>query len=127
MNVSGWDESIVLDTGHLRGFTGGDSDLEAQVLEIFRDSAPAYLSALKAADAANWKGCAHKLKGAARGIGAWRLACLAERVEQDAAAATDKGLAGQHLKELHERLQQLSEAIRVRLKDIHDAEMIDHD
>jgi HPt (histidine-containing phosphotransfer) domain-containing protein len=127
MNASGWDESIVLDTGHLRGFTGGDSDLEAQVLEIFRDNALAYLSALEAADKTNWKGCAHKLKGAARGIGAWRLASLAERVEHDDVASRDRALAEQHFKELHERLQQLSEAITVRLKDIHDAEMIDHD
>jgi HPt (histidine-containing phosphotransfer) domain-containing protein len=127
MNGASWDERIVLDTGHLRGFTGGDSDLEAQVLEIFRSSAPAYLSALEAADDAAWKGCAHKLKGAARGIGALRLSCLAERVEHDSAAPTDRALAERHFRELPERLQQLSEAITMRLKDIRDAEMIVHD
>ncbi len=127
MQTPSWDENVVLDSAHLRGFTGGDSDLEAQVLEIFRDSAPAYLAALEAADEADWQGAAHKLKGAARGIGAWRLAVAAERTEHDSAAASDRTRAQAHFGELHERLQQLSDAISVRLKDIRDAEMIDHD
>ena len=123
--ASGWDESVVLDPTHLRGFTGGDTDLEAQVLEIFIESAPTYLVALEAAGASEWQGCAHKLKGAARGIGAWCLAVAAERAEHDGHAAGDRQRAAQHFALLHERLQQLSSAIAVRLKEIRDAEMID--
>ncbi|WP_020401046.1 Hpt domain-containing protein [Kordiimonas gwangyangensis] len=122
---TGWDESVVLDATHLRGFTGGDTDLEAQVLQIFQESAPTYLVALEAADASAWQGSAHKLKGAARGIGAWRLAVAAERAEHDEKAAGNSQCAAQHFEVLHERLQQLSDAIAVRLKEIRDAEMID--
>lgn len=82
MAESDWDETVVLDRAHLAGFTGGDPSFEKQVLGIFVDNAPGYLEILKACDGDNWKSSAHKLKGAARSIGAWRLARAAERAER---------------------------------------------
>jgi len=77
-----WDETVILDLAHLSGFTGGDPDFECQILDIFLDNAPGYLENLSAIDQENWKTTAHKLKGAARSIGAWALARAAERAEQ---------------------------------------------
>lgn len=82
MAESNWDETIVLDRAHLAGFTGGDPSFEKQVLGIFMENAPSYLDILRECDSDNWKSSAHKLKGAARSIGAWRLARAAERAER---------------------------------------------
>lgn len=84
-----WDETIVLDADHLAAFTGGDEELRQSVLSVFRDNAPTYLTDLAETDPGNWKQVAHKLKGAARSIGAWQLACAAERAERMAAPAID--------------------------------------
>jgi HPt (histidine-containing phosphotransfer) domain-containing protein len=74
-----------VDLVHLSGMTMGDRDLEAEVLSIFAKQAQIYLSSWeKAADAAGRKQAAHLLKGAARGIGAWELARLAEEAEEPA-------------------------------------------
>jgi len=81
---SGWDETIVLDCEHLSGFTGGDPEFECQILDIFADNAPGYLDTLFAEPNDEWKMCAHKLKGAARSIGAWQMARAAERAEKKA-------------------------------------------
>lgn len=77
-----WDETVLLDEKHLKEFTGGDREFQLQVLQIFLDNAPSYLATLCKPGNENWRTDAHKLKGAARGIGAWRLACEAERAEQ---------------------------------------------
>ena len=62
--------------------TGGDRDLAREVIGIFLDNARDYLGALDgAADLAAWQGAAHKLKGAARGLGAWRLEELCRQAE----------------------------------------------
>lgn len=81
MNNSNWDESIVLDAAHLEEFTGGDRELQSAVLTIFMRNAPSYLEILCRPDNENWRVDAHKLKGAARSIGAWRLAVEAEKAE----------------------------------------------
>ena len=127
MKQSDWDESVILDAAHLPGFTGGDTDLERQVLDVFRASAPEYLAALGDVAQENWKSAAHKLKGAARGIGAWSLARAAERAEHSVAAAGDKVFRETVLAELHQRLHILNGAIAARIKAIDDAEMIDHE
>lgn len=72
-----------VDLVHLCGMTMGDRDLEAEVLSIFLSQSAIYLKAWHAAkDARGRKQAAHSLKGAARGIGAWNLAHLAEAAEQ---------------------------------------------
>lgn len=68
-----------VDLAHLRRFTGGDGELERQVLTLFVPDAQAYLARIEAGEG---KVPAHTLKGAAQAIGAWKLAALAERAER---------------------------------------------
>jgi HPt (histidine-containing phosphotransfer) domain-containing protein len=112
MAESDWDETIVLDRAHLAGFTGGDPSFEAQVLAIFLENAPSYLDALYQSDGENWKTTAHKLKGAARSIGAWRLARAAERAEKMKAPLVGDARREPVFKELRSRLAALIATIR---------------
>lgn len=89
MAESDWDEKVLLDTDHLAEFTGGDPVFQNQVLKVFLDNAPTYLETLCKPGNENWRTDAHKLKGAARSIGAWRLAREAERAEQLGFPASD--------------------------------------
>ncbi|WP_417461883.1 Hpt domain-containing protein [Kordiimonas sp.] len=114
MAESNWDEDVVLDPEHLRGFSGGDTDFEAQILGVFAEKAPDYLVDLAGADASSWRSYAHKLKGAARSIGAWRLARQAERAEHQDDVHDDDARKAEVLRELNTRLQQLLDAIKER-------------
>ncbi len=72
-----------VDLPYLRRFTQGDFALEDEVLRLFLKHAPQYLAALRAAGTAKaWHDAAHTLKGASRGIGAWRVARCAEGAER---------------------------------------------
>lgn len=114
MAESGWDETIVLDEDHLHGYTGGDTYLANDVLVIFADNAPSYLQDLKACTCDNWRSAAHKLKGAARGIGAWRLARAAERAEFLGEPPADSPKRAKALETLDARLEELLAYIRDR-------------
>ena len=71
--------------------TGGDRGLAREVIDIFLENAGDYLAALDgAADLAAWRGAAHKLKGAARGLGAWRLESLCMEAEATGDLAGDR-------------------------------------
>ncbi|SDD57825.1 Hpt domain-containing protein [Kordiimonas lacus] len=111
MAESDWDESVVLDREHLKGYTGGDAYLARDVLKIFLDNAPLYLDALSSAEGDGWRSSAHKLKGAARGIGAWRLARAAERAEMLGEPAANDPRRGPILDTLKERLAELEGVI----------------
>ncbi|WP_417457321.1 Hpt domain-containing protein [Kordiimonas sp.] len=111
---SNWNEDVVLDPDHLRGFSGGDRDFEAQILAVFADKAPGYLADLSSAGETDWRSNAHKLKGAARSIGAWRLAREAERAEHQDGIHEDDTLKTRVLQELDSRLQQLLDTIKNR-------------
>lgn len=101
-----WDETVVWDKAHLEAYTGGDVAVMRQVLGIFRDNAPAYLLDLaKTID--HWSQTAHKLKGAARGIGAWNLAVAAERAEKMAMPHADSDIRRHVIMDLTQRLQTL--------------------
>ncbi|KAA2237273.1 Hpt domain-containing protein [Salinarimonas soli] len=71
-----------LDLAHLAQATFGDADLEAEVLDLFKDQCRR-LAPLLASDAPaqERREGAHTLKGAARAIGAGRLAAVLERAE----------------------------------------------
>ncbi len=72
-----------VDLQYLGRFTLGDKPLEREVLDLFLVHTPLYLDRLcSAATAKAWHDAAHTLKGAARGIGAWRLARCAESAER---------------------------------------------
>jgi HPt (histidine-containing phosphotransfer) domain-containing protein len=80
----------LLDTDHLARATFEDRDLEAELLDLFRDQCRR-LAPLLAGDAPRTerREGAHTLKGAARAIGAARLAAALERVEEGLAGDAD--------------------------------------
>ncbi len=72
-----------VDLQYLARFTLGDRALEREVLDLFLAYTPIYFANLKSsATAKSWHDAAHTLKGAARGIGAWRLGRCAEAAER---------------------------------------------
>jgi HPt (histidine-containing phosphotransfer) domain-containing protein len=80
-----------LDRGHLARQTLGDSDLEREVLSLFRRQSSIILARLiEAREAEERRAAAHTLKGSARALGAWRVAAAAEAVE---AATTQPDLS----------------------------------
>jgi HPt (histidine-containing phosphotransfer) domain-containing protein len=75
-------QAALFDAGHLARYTLGDAALEREVLAMFVDQAEAQRDRLAAAaDERQWREAAHTLKGAARGIGAFRLGDAAARLE----------------------------------------------
>ncbi|MCW5698159.1 MAG: Hpt domain-containing protein [Bauldia sp.] len=79
-----------VDEEHLRRQTMGDRDVERQALILFRDNASAALVAIaNAGRMAERCEAAHKLVGAARAIGAWRLAAAAAEIEASGALTAD--------------------------------------
>jgi HPt (histidine-containing phosphotransfer) domain-containing protein len=79
----------VLDEGHLRRMTLGDQSLEREVLQVFARQIMLILKRIVCAEPTHAAAAAHTLKGSARGLGAWRVANAAERLEQAAAGLGD--------------------------------------
>lgn len=80
-----------IDFSHLDAYTAGDVQLTNEVLSLFKVQGIVLLQRLEGLpDARTWRETAHALKGAARGIGAWRVAELAQDVEALALASSDK-------------------------------------
>jgi HPt (histidine-containing phosphotransfer) domain-containing protein len=76
-------EEPPVDLVHLARHTLGDAELEREVLLLFVSQAGIYLDRLKEArDGQAWRHAAHTIKGAARGVGAWKVARRAEDAEQ---------------------------------------------
>jgi hypothetical protein len=74
-------EGPVIDLAHLARMTLGDKRLEAEVLALLDRQADLLLARMREALPAAAGAFAHTLKGSARGVGAWRVAAAAERVE----------------------------------------------
>ncbi len=71
-----------IDLVHLARQTAGDRGLEREVLGLFREQCVRQLAAMAAAGRSKaGRDAAHTLVGAARGVGAFRVADLAEQVE----------------------------------------------
>jgi len=72
-----------VDFGHLTQYTGGDTAIEDELLELFVSNAGRYLGLMDAAtDAQSWRDAAHGLMGSARGIGAWVVAETAQQAHE---------------------------------------------
>jgi len=71
-----------IDLVHLARQTGGDAELERELLMLFAQQCARQLRAIHAGDATVSRDAAHTLKGAARAIGAWQVAEAADRIEQ---------------------------------------------
>lgn len=70
-----------LDLVHLSNQTQGDANLEREILGMFLNQSQVYLNMMDCSDVETRIRAAHSMKGAARGIGAFELADLAEEVE----------------------------------------------
>jgi HPt (histidine-containing phosphotransfer) domain-containing protein len=71
-------QQALIDLVHLARYTGGNEELNAEVLRLFDEQATQLVAQLRTVldshDAKSWKHVNHTLKGAARGIGAFALA-----------------------------------------------------
>jgi HPt (histidine-containing phosphotransfer) domain-containing protein len=72
-----------IDLHHLEQYTLGDRALLDEILTIYIDQASRWVGALDPdGDDETWRNAAHTLKGASRGVGAWRVGELAEAAER---------------------------------------------
>jgi HPt (histidine-containing phosphotransfer) domain-containing protein len=69
----------ILDRAHFDAMTGGDGDLQLEIIGLFRGQVSAWNQMLT--PDANWRDAAHTVKGSARGIGLWPLAQACEAAE----------------------------------------------
>jgi len=84
------EQQVTIDEVHLQRMTLGDRSLEREVLEIFAHQTTLILQRIAGAAPARAAAAAHTLKGSARGIGAWRVAKAAERLEQAAGEGDER-------------------------------------
>ena len=79
------DRQSAVDLNHLARYTGGDEALNAEVLKLFEAQTSELVERLQAIldsrDTKSWKDITHTLKGAARGIGAFKMADAAALAE----------------------------------------------
>ena len=80
-----------IDIVHLARMTGGDRNLEREVLELFAMQARMLLARMREQPPPAVGALAHVLNGSARGIGAWAVAEAAEALESSAAEAGEVG------------------------------------
>jgi HPt (histidine-containing phosphotransfer) domain-containing protein len=110
----------ILDEEHLGRMTLGDRRLEREVLEIFvRHTATMLnliLDRIAERDPAAVAAAAHTMVGSARGVGAWRVAEAAERLERAVDAGGELQL-GDAIAALRAASLEVNTAIGVRLAD----------
>lgn len=71
-----------VDLQHLAQYTAGDKTIERELANLFSTSSDRYLLTMAEKGAGqDWRIAAHSLKGSAKGIGAGRVAQLAEHAE----------------------------------------------
>ncbi len=104
----------VIDEDHLGRMTLGDRSLEREVLEIFVRQTAIMIGRISDAEPSLAAAAAHTLKGSARGIGAWRVAHAADRLEQ-AAGEGHRGDMDDAVEELKAASLEVSAAIGTRL------------
>jgi HPt (histidine-containing phosphotransfer) domain-containing protein len=105
----------VLDEAHLARMTLGDRQLERDVLQIFVQQAAMMLERIATAEPPLAAAAAHTLVGSARGIGAWRVARAAERLEQTCLGASRALECGVAIEDLKTAALEASAAIGMRL------------
>jgi HPt (histidine-containing phosphotransfer) domain-containing protein len=74
-------QSRPIDLVHLATQTMGDKALEIEVLQMFARQARKALQDMSVGDGKAVVAAAHRLKGAAKGVGAFRVAQAAEKLE----------------------------------------------
>jgi HPt (histidine-containing phosphotransfer) domain-containing protein len=104
----------VLDEDHLRRMTLGDQSLEREVLQVFARQITLMLRRIARSEPGDAAAAAHTLKGSARGLGAWRVANAAERLEEAAACS---GNMSEAIAELEVAGGEVRGAIEARLQN----------
>ncbi len=83
-----------IDIDHLEKYIMGDAALRDEILSIFAEQVEMLMGQFDAAHPdKSWKDTAHAMKGASRGVGAWKLGDLCEEAETligDIAAKREK-------------------------------------
>lgn len=82
-------QSRPIDLVHLAHQTMGDKALEAEILQMFARQSRRLVHDMATADMSDVSALAHRLQGAAKAVGAFRVSTAAERLENnpdDAAA-----------------------------------------
>jgi len=110
-------EPAAIDEDHLGRMTLGDRKLEREVLEIFGRQMDIMLARIVGAEPALAGAAAHTLLGSSRGIGAWRVAQAAERLESAAARHNVEAIA-RAIGELEAAIGEARAAIKGRLDGV---------
>lgn len=75
----------VIDLEHLARYTGGEKDLNGEILRLFDSQVTGMVAELNALlesrDGKRWREIAHTIKGAARGVGAFGMGEAAAKAE----------------------------------------------
>jgi len=87
-------QSRPIDLVHLAHQTMGDKSLEVEVLQMFARQARRALQDMTGMDAATTVAVAHRLKGAASAVGAFKVSSAAEKLEVDGGDAAAKAVVG---------------------------------
>ena len=95
--------------------TLGDRGLEREILEIFVRQTAIMLGRIAGAGPALMAATAHTVVGSARGIGAWRVAQAAERLERAAAVASEPEERDEAVEDLKAAMLEASAVIGARL------------
>jgi HPt (histidine-containing phosphotransfer) domain-containing protein len=104
-----------IDETHLSRMTLGDRRLEREVLEIFLRQNVIMLERIAGAEPAVAAAAAHTLLGSARGIGAWRVARAADRLERAAGGGENEADVAEAIAELRTASLEAGAAIGSRL------------
>ncbi|PHS28236.1 MAG: hypothetical protein COA84_01650 [Robiginitomaculum sp.] len=92
-------DAPAIDLEHLKRYSGGDADLEAEVFAMFRQQVEMWMRLLDpTGDEEGWASATHSIKGSARSIGAHALAKACENAEnQCQAGATARSVSAQEV------------------------------
>jgi HPt (histidine-containing phosphotransfer) domain-containing protein len=101
--------ATVLDRAHLARMTFGDQALAREVLSLFVRQTKALLTELSAAGPEAAASLAHRMKGSAKGVGAWAVAAAAEMVER--AAFSDPQALAADIAALRDAIEEVNGAI----------------
>jgi HPt (histidine-containing phosphotransfer) domain-containing protein len=110
-------EFSVLDEIHLGRMTLGDRELEREILEIFVRQAAIMIERVANAEPQLAAAAAHTLMGSARGIGVWRVAEAAERLERASAWPANSAERDEAVEDLKAATLEASAAIGARLNE----------
>src|SRR5580693_5306882 len=108
-------QRAVIDDDHLSRMTLGDRRLEREVLEIFVRHTAIMLERIAGAEPALAAAAAHTRMGSARGVGAWRVAPDAYRLDRGVIRASSEVERHEAVEDLKAAAIEASAAIATRL------------